>query len=158
MDVEDLEQDRVTCEMCESAEVRYVHTMMHPDYGRLRVGCVCAGNMEDDYAGAVAREAMVKGKRSWLDRKWRVSGKGNPFLNTRDGFNVVVWQLRSGGWMGRVVNRYSEKELGVVGEYGSCEFAKLACLRLIEWEKARDAKEQMIKVMGAGAASYLGVK
>jgi hypothetical protein len=59
-DVEDLERDRAICEMCEVAEVRYVHTMVHASWGRLRVGCVCAGNMEGDYVGAVAREAAVR--------------------------------------------------------------------------------------------------
>jgi hypothetical protein len=29
VDVEDLENDRAICEMCEVTEIRYVHTMVH---------------------------------------------------------------------------------------------------------------------------------
>src|SRR5262249_6875738 len=47
----------ITCEMCESQEVRYVHIMTHPNYkGQLEVGCVCAGNMGEGYAVASRRE------------------------------------------------------------------------------------------------------
>lgn len=35
-----------TCEMCESASIRYVHHMVHPTGLRLDAGCICAGHME----------------------------------------------------------------------------------------------------------------
>jgi hypothetical protein len=52
--------DWKVCEMCETADVRFVHVMTHPDYaeGELRVGCVCAGNMEQDLEGAELREKI----------------------------------------------------------------------------------------------------
>lgn len=38
--------------MCETQEIRYGHTMHHPDYeGDQEVGCICAERMEDDYVG-----------------------------------------------------------------------------------------------------------
>jgi hypothetical protein len=62
--VDDLEEPDHTCEMCEHAEVRYVHVMTHPDYGggeaELLVGCICAGRMEEDYQQAKEREAEFK--------------------------------------------------------------------------------------------------
>jgi hypothetical protein len=49
--MEDLSAPDEICEMCEFAEIRYVHIMQHPDYPEtLRVGCVCAENMGDEYA------------------------------------------------------------------------------------------------------------
>ena len=39
-----------TCEMCGKEEIRYVHVLTHPEYeGQIRVGCVCAEKMTDDY-------------------------------------------------------------------------------------------------------------
>jgi hypothetical protein len=47
--------------MCEHAQMRYVHVMMHPDYaGELEVGCVCVGYMEQDLVAAQRREAEFK--------------------------------------------------------------------------------------------------
>ena len=60
IDIDDVGDDFVTCQMCETQPVRYVHTMEHPDYpDTLDVGCVCAGNMEQDYEAAREREASA---------------------------------------------------------------------------------------------------
>ena len=46
----DLGDERMTCEMCESAEIRYVHRMSHPEYpSSFGVGFVCAENMAQAY-------------------------------------------------------------------------------------------------------------
>jgi len=38
------------CEMCGQEKIRYVHVLQHSDFnGELRVGCVCAEHMTDDY-------------------------------------------------------------------------------------------------------------
>lgn len=51
--------------MCEKEEIRQVHYVSHPDYPtELRVGCVCAENLTEDYAGPRAAEAAVKRYRS----------------------------------------------------------------------------------------------
>ncbi|GHV31592.1 hypothetical protein AGMMS4952_20620 [Spirochaetia bacterium] len=40
IDIEDLGEPSLTCEMCESQEIRYVHYMKHPGYKDiLKVGC-----------------------------------------------------------------------------------------------------------------------
>ena len=45
------------CEMCNQEGIRYVHIMEHPQYeGQLRVGCVCAEKMENDYYAPRDRE------------------------------------------------------------------------------------------------------
>jgi hypothetical protein len=65
INIYDLEHDRVTCEMCESAEIRYVHVMTHPQFsGELEVGCICAGHMEQDLARAEGREKEFKRRQN----------------------------------------------------------------------------------------------
>jgi len=57
--MEDQGDDWKLCEMCEHVDVRFVHVMTHPDWeGDLRVGCICAGNMEQDVVGAELREKV----------------------------------------------------------------------------------------------------
>jgi len=61
VDVEDLGSPSAICEMCETAEIRYVHHMQHDDYlAGLGVGCICAENMEQDYVGPRLREKRLR--------------------------------------------------------------------------------------------------
>ena len=113
VDIEDLGATNHVCEMCETQEVRYVHLMTHPDYEEtLRVGCICAGHMEEDLVGARHREVAFKAISSrrarWLSRAWRRSMAGNQYLNT-DGFNVVVFRV-GGGWSARLSLRGEDEE------------------------------------------------
>ena len=94
MDVDDREEAVHICQMCESQAVRFVHYMEHGDHPEvLEVCCVCTGHMVQDLEGARRREkAMVSraGKRArWLQRRWRVSAKGNQWIRA-DGFRVTV--------------------------------------------------------------------
>jgi hypothetical protein len=94
------EDNLQTCEMCQFAQVRYLHVMEHQDFDRqLQVGCICAGKMEEDYAGARRREKRMKSKvarrKKWLTRKWRVSAKGNSYLKV-SGSLVVVYSSKFG--------------------------------------------------------------
>jgi hypothetical protein len=141
--IEDLEVPSHVCEMCENQLVRYVHTMRHPEYPEvLRVGCICAGHLEEDVTGARRRETNLKsvGRRRalWLARKWRVSRKGNPYLNTNDGFNVVVFRNdRSGTWAGRIEHRPSGYVLKSRQTYGSETAVKLSAFEAIVKLKER---------------------
>lgn len=93
VNITDLGEPIHTCEMCGQEQIRYVHTMEHDDHDNLDVGCVCAEKMTDDYINPKLREARLKNRAArrmkWLRRKWRVSAKGNLFLNT-GGRNVGV--------------------------------------------------------------------
>ena len=80
------ETDYATCQMCGNEKIRYVHIMKHLDLGEhFEVGFVCAEKMSDDYEGPRQREARLRNRAArrtrWLQRKWRVSAKGNSFLN-----------------------------------------------------------------------------
>ncbi len=106
VDIEDLGAPGLVCEMCESQEVRYVHHMSHEDYPeQLRVGCVCAGHMEEDLTAAKRRVTSMKsraGKRNrWVSRRWKLSAKGNHWLEA-DGFRVTVYRKQS-GWGATIV-------------------------------------------------------
>jgi hypothetical protein len=68
VDMIDQEDDLITCQMCQKAEVRYVHEMRHPEFPQtLWVGCVCAARMESEYA--VVREDEFK-KRLRSPERW----------------------------------------------------------------------------------------
>lgn len=107
--MEDLEEAIHTCEMCGKEEIRYVHGMEHPEYAEpLRVGCVCAEKMADDYTGARERERRMKNRaarrRTWTTRKWRHSKKTGIFSLKVDGYTFTtqrVGPLRS-KWRGDV--------------------------------------------------------
>jgi hypothetical protein len=129
--IEDLGDVDAVCEMCETMSIRYVHTMEHPDYHEaLQVGCVCAGNMEQDLVGARRRESEFRKRQSrrssWLTRPWRTSRAGNDYLNT-DGFNVVVFP-KGHGWGARVKHQDSERTVISRQPFQTAEQAKLAAL------------------------------
>lgn len=141
VDVEDLGEPSVTCEMCESQEIRYVHHMAHPNYpGQLACGCVCAGRMEEDYVGAQERERVLRNaagrKRRWLNRAWRVSSKGNPFINA-DGYNIVVFPAGGAGWGFRITNRATDDSVQSQKLLLTEEAAKLRAFDAMMWMKSR---------------------
>ncbi|HWK94504.1 MAG TPA: hypothetical protein VNR39_03680 [Pseudolabrys sp.] len=143
---DDLGPDREnwqTCEMCEAMEIRYVHSMTHPDYpGQLDCGCVCAGHMEQDLQAARDREASMKKSAKQRiafprRREWRVSTNGNPTIRI-DGWLVTVF-ARGVGYRA-VVSRNGEKYwLPQSGPaYATTEDAKLAAFDAIS-DAARKA-------------------
>ena len=71
---EDIEYER--CEMCGNEKIRYVHIMTHPEFpGELRVGCICACHMTDDYENPEERERDLKNrvqrKKNFMKKEWR---------------------------------------------------------------------------------------
>lgn len=101
------------CDMCESASVRYVHIMRHDAYPDiLEVGCVCAGNMEQDAKRSKRREADVrnrsKRRAKWPLRKWSMSRKGNPILRVLGYFVTVFRRGSSWGWF--IVRRIDDQK------------------------------------------------
>ena len=117
-----------TCEACGNGSLRFVHTMHHDDWDDITVGCDCAGKLEEDYVRAKAREKRLanrsRRRNNWLTREWRVSQKGNTYLNVK-GCNVGVCPDNRGRW------RYWIKSpatvfVGNSAIYDSMEKAKLA--------------------------------
>lgn len=90
-----------SCEMC-GTSIRYIHIMEHNSHPNiLRVGCICAEKMSDDYIQPRKREKNLKNKalrrNKWLNRRWRTSQKGNQYLNLK-GNNIGVRKKRNGKW------------------------------------------------------------
>ncbi|MEI8390239.1 MAG: hypothetical protein WCG23_10200 [bacterium] len=135
LDMEDLEDDRIFCQMCRGVKIRYAHSLRHPNYPEtLVVGCECAAKMESDYTLAKSREKkfinILKRKKKWLSRNWRHSSNGNDYINT-DGFNIVIFQKGS-HWTGRLKNKDTEC-IYSLNYYNTQDDAKRAAFdRLIE--------------------------
>ena len=143
IDVEDLGSPGETCEMCEYQIIRYVHVMTHAKYPReLRVGCVCAGHMEEDLRAARDREQTKRNesnrRTNWLSLKgWKISRNGNPYIN-KDDFNVVVYRTSNGLWRGRITRKITD-ETQSTRRYRTEEAAKLAAFDIkCRWEQNRN--------------------
>lgn len=139
---EDLGDDRQTCEMCEFAEIRYVHFARHDNYPEtLEVGCVCIEHMTEDYTGPRRHEKSMRNsarrRANFPDRKqWRTSRNGNPHIDL-DGHHVVITP-RGGGWA------VSINPPGCPGEwiggrkvYANERAAKLGAFDGVMWLKER---------------------
>ena len=139
VEVEDLGSPEAVCEMCETQEIRYVHHMKYRDYGEiLGVGCDCAGNMELDYNAPRYREGQLRNqaqRRSrWVSRQWRISRRGNPYLNT-DGFNIIIFEERDETWGWKLTDqttrkhKYSGKTFATENEAKLAAFDKMIFLK-----------------------------
>ena len=113
VDLEDLGEPFAICEMCEHQEIRYVHTMRHPEYPELLgVCCVCAGNMEADYTSARRRESNAKsmaGKRSRFmnSPNWRATNNGGQRINRKGCLIVISKKYSFGYWIKRNATEWS---------------------------------------------------
>lgn len=142
--VEDLEEPSMTCEMCESVEIRYVHHMDHPDYPiTLQVGCVCAEHTEEDYTAPRKRErflrAIARRRGTWKRRRWRTSFDGTMSLNT-EGYRLSLSPVAKNtqrGWMVTVEHRSSGWEQCGQRLFASPDEAKDVSLTALLWAKDR---------------------
>jgi hypothetical protein len=112
--VVDHEEPEFTCQLCGYNAVRFVHVMAHDSHpGELRVGCVCAGHLEEDYAAprqrervarnAASRRARVRerhraARAAWVDLGWRTSAKGNLWRGAGAGRVVILEDTWRPGW------------------------------------------------------------
>lgn len=124
------------CQFCGHEQIRFVHILSHRDYSdRIRVGCVCAEQLTEDYVTPKRREYELRGRAArrerWLTRKWKLSRKGHEYLNTRDGHNVGIFEVGVGRFKAWIDDRRGRIE------YASAERAKLGIC---------DALERMRKV------------
>lgn len=138
LDVHDLGEPAQTCEMCEVSEIRYVHTLSHPEYsGALEVGCICAEHMAEDYAGPREREATLRGlagrRQRWQHRQWHRFGFGSQTRYVRtSGFQIEVYPDRD-GWRVRITHRASRRSQLGRKTYGSEQAAMHAGLDALLW-------------------------
>ena len=154
--VDDLEDERAVCEMCEVVEIRFVHTMQHPEYAAtLACGCICAGNMEQDLEAAQGREKRVAGlakrRASWLTRKgwyrtlhvdrypdgqWFTD---DWYLNV-DGYRIDVYRqpgTQATGWGLSITHRKTGQAANGRKKYPDKDAARRASLDALMWVKDR---------------------
>jgi hypothetical protein len=107
--MDDVGDDLITCEMCETAQVRYVHHMKHDGWPEaLAVGYVCAGAMERDYVAAGEREKAFKRKQKnperekkrqydldWLDGITKVLAVGGLSEREEDFVLSLKWRMEA---------------------------------------------------------------
>ena len=99
---EDIEYER--CEMCGNEKIRYVHIMTHPEFpGELRVGCICACHMTDDYENPEARERDLKNrvqrKKNFMKKEWRQVFRTGNFTLKYKGENITIMRSKyDTGW------------------------------------------------------------
>lgn len=78
--------------------------------------------MSEDYDEPKRRETRLRNRAArrtrWLQRKWRVSAKGNGYLNV-EGYNLVVYS-KANRWGYKIGNRFGVKT------YPTADEAKLA--------------------------------
>lgn len=111
MGIEDLGEDLESgddveyeqCEMCGQEKIRYVHILQHPNFnGELRVGCVCAERMTDDYINPQKTERELKNrlnrKKNFMRREWQERNQGKYVLRYK-GENITIMKSKFGaGW------------------------------------------------------------
>lgn len=134
VDIEDLGEPNLTCEMCESQRIRYVHYMEHPSYPHtLAVGCVCSGHMEENLAAAKERDTQMHSRaqkrKRWLKRAWKVSAKGNDYIKS-DGYVISVYP-KGASWGATIVAEIGNFKKHSRLQYKTSDQAKLAAFDVI---------------------------
>jgi hypothetical protein len=99
---EDLGEPQLICEMCEKEEIRYVHHMEHPKNPEvLKVGCICAGYMEESTIAAKQREVYLKNRaanrKRWTSRIWKCGLRGNYIVSGK--YRITIYHKHSGWWV-----------------------------------------------------------
>ena len=122
-----------TCQMCGNERIRYVHIMEHQEYpNELRVGCICAGKMSDDYVGPKKREQVLRNKASkrsnLFKRKWKISFMGNEYLKISNRRIVIMKNLYSPGWEYAIGVQWSKGNFSTSDEAKRAAFDQLQIL------------------------------
>jgi len=92
--VEELDEAIHKCDMCGKEDIRFVHTMYHPELPDfLRVGCVCAEKMTNDYVNPKLKEKLARNKSTWIHSKWKLE---NLFEYEEKNFNSKYGRITVG--------------------------------------------------------------
>lgn len=124
-----------SCEACGREHIRFVHVLAHDNYPELiRVGCICAEKLTDDYVGPRKRERELRNhaarRERFLSRKWKTSRKGHLWIRL-DGVHVGVIPTPDGKfrvWIGERFGRLS---------YDSLRAAQLRIFDVVQGQKIR---------------------
>jgi hypothetical protein len=137
------------CAMCEVQVIRFVHVMEHETYGggALECGCICAGRMCDDPDRVIETETRLRQVASrrvrWLFRKaWKVSARGNRYINDRELHGVVYPVPARGGFGFLVEHRQTKVRMLASRKFMATEEeARLRLFDAMQWVRQRGGPE-----------------
>ena len=91
------------CEICGNERIRFVHLMQHPDYPhKLRVGCVCAEKMSDDYVNPRKAEDTLRKRASrrknFNNKEWRFNPEKQTYSKKYKGEYITIKKSRYGNF------------------------------------------------------------
>ena len=128
--ITDLGSPSGICQMCGKHIIRYVHHMIHPEWGQLDVDCICAGKMEGNIDAAKRREQDYKNQQSrknnFMTRKWKQSKNNNSYLKIKDHLIVLYFNKNYKNW------KYSLDNVFCVEVYKTREEAMNAAFYALE--------------------------
>jgi len=129
------------CEVC-GTEIRYVHYLSHPSVEEsIGVGCICAGDLTDDYTTPKNHEKRVKSLSArnarWLKKEWTPSPRG--FILKALGFRMTVFRIERPPYQG--MWGYFVGDVRGKSPCRTLEGVKVACRDLIEVLKAKESAE-----------------
>lgn len=86
--------DYENCQFCDQERIRFVHLLRHSSYnGIIRVGCICACKLTDDYVNPKRREQEVRNhaarRQCFPLRNWKKTRHGGKTIKL-DGHRVTV--------------------------------------------------------------------
>lgn len=124
------------CNMCGREQIRYVHIIKHVLIdNELRVGCICAGKMTDDFHNPRIKENALKKKSSrrknWGKKNWKVSLKGNLYLKISNHCITIFTDKYNGKYKVRIDETIGKQF------FNDIEAAKIAAFNGIEYFKER---------------------
>lgn len=136
------------CEYCGS-ELRYEHSIYHPNWGYLIVGASCADKLTESHIGSLheeERKKYARRLRTYLDSpKWKHIKNGYFFILKQ--YKIVIWE-----------NSHSfqlEIHYPVISDLG---YTTLKRLRGKEYSKIEDAKAKAFEAIESGSLKRYLIK
>lgn len=122
------------CMMCNNERIRFVHVVSNLDYAEpLKVGCVCAEKMTNDYVNPKKKERSLRNKaqrrNNWLKKEWSINKKGNLYLKVKGDY-VLIFQDKKTKKYKCLINETFGRKL-----FDTIEQAKLGAFKGLEYFK-----------------------
>jgi len=131
------ETEYETCMMCNNEKIRFVHIVSHKDFGeKLKVGCVCAEKMTNDYVNPKKQERKLRNiaqrRINWLRKDWKISKNGNLYLNIKGHHILIYKDNKTKKFRCKIGKKFGNKCFDTI------ELAKVAAFNGIEYYKERN--------------------
>lgn len=102
------------CQACGTQAIRHIHVLAHPAWPDLiETGCVCAGNLTEDSAGAHQRQLMMQNRSIARARKIKLANafvnnwvhvSSNNFENSYNKKRIMLFKSGAQGWSYRIIS------------------------------------------------------